>query len=56
MVWPCEQNGSVSKNPRQTLHAKVIGKRSVGEPRSRRVDYIKDLRLRSSEMQFVLVD
>ena len=29
--------------PKQTVHAKVSGKRPVGRPRTRLVDYIKDL-------------
>ena len=47
--------------PKQTLYAKVNGRRPVGRPRTTWLDYIEDfgcnrLGLRSSEMQFALVD
>ena len=58
--------GLVSRMPherlsKQTLYAKVSGKKSVGRPRTRWLDYIEDrgwkrLRLYPSEMQSVLVD
>ena len=46
---------------KQTLCAKVSGKRPVGKPRTRWLDYIEDLGwnrlgLYPSEMQYVLVD
>ena len=46
--------------PKQTLYAEVSGKRPVGGPRTRWLDYIKDLGwnrlgLHPSEMQSVLV-
>ena len=58
--------GHVSRMPhewllRQTLYAEVTGKRPVGRPRTRWLDYIEDLGwnrvgLHLSEMQSVLVD
>ena len=47
--------------PQQTLYAKVSGKRPVGRPQTRWLDYIEDLGwnrlgLHPSEMQSVLVD
>ena len=47
--------------PKQILHAEVSGKRPVGRPRTRWLDYIEDLGwnslgLHPSEMQSVLVD
>ena len=60
MVWPCKQNASGTLR-KQTLYAKVYGKRPVGRPRTRWLDYIKDLvwnrlGLHPSEMRSVLVD
>ena len=47
--------------PKQTLYAEVSGKRPVGRPRTRLLDYIDDVcwnrtGLDLSEMQSVLVD
>ena len=47
--------------PKQILYAEVSGKRPVGRPRTRWLDYIGDLgwnglRLHASKMQSVLVD
>ena len=58
--------GHVSKMPherlsKQTLYAEVSGKRPVGRPRTRWLDYIEDLGwnrfgLHPSKMQLVLMD
>ena len=47
--------------PKQTLFVEMSGKRPVGRPRTRWLNYIEDLGwnrlgLHPSEMQFVLVD
>ena len=42
MVWPCKQNAS-GNTPKQALLAKANGRRPVGRPGTRWINYIKDL-------------
>ena len=47
--------------PKQTLYAEVSGKKPVGRPQTKSLDYIEDLGWNSlgiypSEMQLVLID
>ena len=60
IAWPCTQNAS-EMLPKQTLFAKVNGKRLVRRPQTRWLDYVEDLSwnrlgLHSSKMQFVLLN